>query len=433
MEKEPRIRDIPRINKPIQDIQNLKAAKEALPLLNPLLKQLGIDADKIDLELAKVEELGRSAEELASIPDRFNDQFAERGWIFYELLNLEVAKAAIKKAESGDIDGAETDLVNYYDEKIVGWNISSMKSVEAFIPRWHLAQKALIDYREARYHACVPVVLALIDGIVNEAHEKGRGMKLGFFAENANLDAWDSISANNRGLRVLAGIFRKGRKKTTTEQITIPYRNGILHGMDLGYDNKMVAAKAWAALFSIRDWAMKAEQGLLDPQPPEKPITWSQVIKQINENEVESRKLQEWKPRVVKLGEDIPATGGPDNYEKGTPERKLVEFLSNWKNAKPDYRTMADCVLLNSVDNKNAIPARIRKIYNSKHLQSFEFTGIRDTAAARTVIQANLVYEEFGNQVEKAVEFIMINNGSHGKPAVRGPGSGWVILFWDII
>jgi len=117
MEKEPRIRDIPRINKPIQDIQNLKAAKEALPLLNPLLKQLGIDTDKIDLELAKVEEMGRSAEELASIPDRFNDLFAERGWIIYELLNLEVAKAAIKKAESGDIDGAETDLVNYYDNK----------------------------------------------------------------------------------------------------------------------------------------------------------------------------------------------------------------------------------------------------------------------------------------------------------------------------
>ena len=433
MEKEPRIRDIPRINKPIQDIQNLKAAKEALPLLNPLLKQLGIDTDKIDLELAKVEEMGRSAEELASIPDRFNDLFAERGWIIYELLNLEVAKAAIKKAESGDIDGAETDLVNYYDNKIVERNISSMKSVEAFIPRWHLAQKALIDYREARYHACVPVVLALIDGIVNEAHEKGRGMKLGFFAENANLDAWDSISANSRGLRVLAGIFRKGRKKTTTEQITIPYRNGILHGMDLGYDNKMVAAKAWAALFSIRDWAMKAEQGLLDPQPPEKPITWSQVIKQISENEVESRKLQEWKPRVFKLGEDIPATGGPDNYEKGTPERKLVEFLSNWKKAKPDYRIMANCVLLNSRDNKMAMPARIRKIYNSKHLQSFEFTGIRDTASARTVIQANLVYEESGNQVKKGVEFIMINNGSDGKPAAHGPESHWFILFWDVI
>jgi hypothetical protein len=433
MEKEPRIRDIPTIIKPIQDFQNLKNAKEALPLIKPFLKQFGIEVDKIDLELAKVEALSRSAEELASIPDRFNDLFAERGWIIYELMNLEVAKAAINKAESGDIDGAETDLVNYYDDDTVRWNITNMKSVEAFSARWHLAQKALIDYREARYHACVPVVLALLDGIVNDAHEKGRGSKLGFFAENANLEAWNSISGHSKGLKALVGVFNKGRYKTISDQITIPYRNGILHGMDLGYDNKMVAAKAWAALFSVRDWAMKAEQGLLDPQPPEEPKPWSQVIKQISDNEAEKLKLQEWKPRVVRLGQNIPATGGPDDYEKWTPERTLAEFLSNWKKAKPDYRTMADCVLLSSRDNKNAMPARIRKIYNSKHLQSFEFTGIRDTAAARTVIQANLVYEEFGNQVGKTVEFIMINNSANGKPAVRGPGSSWFILFWDIV
>ncbi len=171
----------------------------------------------------------------------------------------------------------------------------------------------------------------------------------------------------------------------------------------------------------------------LDPKPPEKPITLSQVITQFINDEAEKLKLQEWKPRVIKLGQNIPATGGPDDYEKGTPERKLAEFLSDWKKARPDYRTMADCILLNSGDNKNAMPARIREIYNSKHLQSFEFNGIRDTAAARTVIQTNLVYEEFGNQVGKTVEFIMMNYGADGKPAVRGPGSCWFILFWDIV
>ena len=97
--------------------------------------------------------------------------------------------------------------------------------------------------------------------------------------------------------------------------------------MDLGYDNKMVAAKTWAALFSVRDWAMKAEQGLLDPQPPEKPITWGQVVEQIRDNEVEKLKLQEWKPRVIKLGQNIPFTGGPDAYEKGRrKEARRVPF-----------------------------------------------------------------------------------------------------------
>ena len=35
---------------------------------------------------------------MAMIPDRFNDLFAPRGWIIYELMNLEVAKDAIEKA-----------------------------------------------------------------------------------------------------------------------------------------------------------------------------------------------------------------------------------------------------------------------------------------------------------------------------------------------
>ena len=163
--------------------------------------------------------------------------------------------------------------------------------------------------------------------MVNEAHGKGRGVKLGFFAENADLEAWNSISAHSKGLKALADIFRKGSKKTTIEQIAIPYRNGILHAMDLGYDNKMVAAKTWAALFSLRDWAMKAEKGLLDPQPPEKPITLSQVVEQIRENEVEKLKLQEWKPRIIKLGQNIPLTGELEAYENGTPEQKLVGVL----------------------------------------------------------------------------------------------------------
>lgn len=104
-----------------------------------------------------------------------------------------------------------------------------------------MTQKALADYEEERYYACVLVVLALLDGLVNELHEKRRG----FFSSEIDLTAWDSMSAHDKGLNVLANIFQTGRYTTTTDSITIPYRNGIMHGMDLSFDNKMVAAKAW--------------------------------------------------------------------------------------------------------------------------------------------------------------------------------------------
>jgi hypothetical protein len=124
-------------------------------------------------------------------------------------------------------------------------------------------------------------------------------------------------------------------------------------------------------------------------------------------NDAENLELSRWKPRVIRIGQDIPATGGPEMYDAGTPEQRLAEFLSIWKNPKPNFRAMADCVVLDSNDNSKEMPRRIREIYNSKHLMHFEFTDIRDTAPATTIIQAMLVYDERGARVDKSVQFIM--------------------------
>jgi hypothetical protein len=431
--KSPPIQDIPSIKKFKENITILKTIKGAMSFFGPFLGWLGVDTNRIKETLLKIEFLEES-EAMPFIPDRFNDLFAERGWIIYELMNLEVAKTAIKKAESGDIDGAEIDLVNYYDEKNIRFNINRMKDVKAFRPRWNLAHKALIDYLEGRHHACVPVVLALLEGIVNEAHGKGRGSKLGFSAKDVNLEAWDSISGHAKGLKAIASVFNEDRGKTNVDQITIPYRNGILHGMDLCYDNRIVAAKAWAALFSVRCWAMKAEQGSLNPKPPEDPISWKQVIKQINENKLDELKLLEWKPRVIKIGQDTPATGGPEEYDAGTPERKLAEFLSLWKKTKPNFRAMADCIVLDSNDRAKEMPRRIEHIYSAKHLSQFKFNEISDIAPATTIVRATLAYEENGAQVIKSVQFIMNKrNQIAGPETMSEAGENWYIRFWEIV
>ncbi len=205
---DPLIRDIPSIKKNLELVKSLKAWKALMPLVKPLFRLLGVETGQMEDALADISELGRMAEELALVPDRFNDLFSSRGWIVYEIMSLEIAKKAIEKAESGEIDDAEADLVDYYNPETVGWKLMMMNGVRAFHSRMHLADKALIDYREERYHACVPVVLALMDGMVNELQEKRRG----FFAEETNLEAWDSIAAHSKGLEVLARLFRKSRQ-----------------------------------------------------------------------------------------------------------------------------------------------------------------------------------------------------------------------------
>jgi hypothetical protein len=386
----PLIRDIPSIAKTLKDARNMAAFKRIMPLCRPFLKLLGVDVEKMDDALDKVDDLVRQIEEMSKIPDHFNDMFASRGWISYDLLNLEVAKAAIAKAESGDVDGAETDLVNYYSTETIRWKLQTMNGVRAFRPRVPLAQKALTDYEERRYYSCVLVVLALLDGLVNELHERRRG----FFSAEIDLTAWDSISAHNRGLNVLANIFQKGRYTTTTEPITIPYRNGIMHGMDLEYDNKMIAAKAWAALFAVRDWALKAEAGLLEAPPEEPQKTWNEIFQQLRENQASKERLAQWEPRDITIGIDIPQTGSPELFVDGTPEKRLAEYLTFWQ--ARNYGYMARCLSAKLAPPAKQAPARIRQIFASKSLKSFEFTSVQDSGAALSIIQTQLMFEEYG-------------------------------------
>lgn len=339
----PKISDIPKFRELLEQAEAFHSMQKALPFLAPALKLLGVDTANLRDTLAQTDDLRAQIQEMAAIPDTFNDLFSHRGWIIYDYMNLDVARAAIKKAQSGDIDGAEADLAEHYDAEVVQWQLRIMWSVNAFRLRVPLAEKALEDYREERYHACVPVVLALLDGMVNEVHAKMGAARRGFAAEEVDLTAWNSIAGHNKGLNALVRIFQTGRYKTTVEAITIPYRNGILHGMDLGYDNRIVAAKTWAALFATRDWAVAAEKGALDAPPETPQPTWGDLVTQLQANEQIKNRLAEWKPRSITIGVDLPETGSPEEFAENTPERKLAEFLTYWKaNIRP-YGSLRDC------------------------------------------------------------------------------------------
>lgn len=416
------IRDIPQIAENLNNVKNLATVKKTMPFCRPFLKILGIDTQKIDEALVKVDNLIVQMKEISEIPDRFNNIFASRGWVIYELLELEVVKNAVKKAESGDVDGAEIDLVDYYSVEKVRWHLQAMNAIHAFFPRTSLAQKAVIDYEAERYHACVPVVLALLDGLVNELQEKRRG----FFAEEVDLKAWDSISAHEDGLNKLVKTFSTSRNKLTTEQIPIPYRNGIMHGMDLGYDNKMVAAKTWAALFAIRDWALKAEKGLLKSQPKKQEKTWKEIINQSNQNKKTKEQLEQWKPRTILIG-----TNEVSFLSEGTPERKLATYLNSW--IKKNYGQMAQCISLPKDCSIKKAPSLLRNHLSSKNLKSFEFISIKDSAPAMSIIEINLVFEEYEQEISKIFGFRLINEDVQEKSVIFGlPNGDWKIINWEL-
>jgi hypothetical protein len=424
MEEKP-IKDIPSLKKFHEDAQNFLALKNEWPSLRPLFKVLGADVEKIDDVLRQVEPLVEKTNELTSLPDEFNDLFSEKGWIMYSRMNIDLARKAIELGNSGKLDEAERILIEFYSPEEVQRELKSMISVEAFRIRIPLAEKALIDFKEERFYSTVLVVLSLLDGMVNEIIHKG------FFAKDVDLTAWDSVAAHSKGLQKLISVMSKSRTLTVIDTIDIPYRNGIMHGMDLGYDNRAVAVKAWVALFATRDWAVKAERNQIEA-PPEKPEkTWKEVFAQWQENERDKKAIENWQSRNIIIGKTVTIYGDPADYDDNTPERKLSEFFHYWKS--DNYGFMAKCIHSQTGDPVNLFPRYVREEYYGKHLKSWQLSEIEDVSPAVTLISVSASYEENELTYTKLLQARMILHDDNNIVFIRGkPGSRWSLVSWHL-
>ena len=108
------IRDLPHMKKLAGMRQLVQVFLAGAAVARPFLRLAGRDLSSLDEKVADWRKWEQQAVDLETIPDRFNRIFGDRGWIMYESSNLEVARACVLKAEGGDVDGAEHDLVEQF-------------------------------------------------------------------------------------------------------------------------------------------------------------------------------------------------------------------------------------------------------------------------------------------------------------------------------
>lgn len=100
--------------------------------------------------------------EIKEIPDKFNEIFSSRGWIAHNSLDVEVMKEYVELGIE-----RESLLMNYYEGKLE-WLINLLSYRPIFKERDELLNLAKKDYFEERYYSCIPIMLMLVDGIVND-------------------------------------------------------------------------------------------------------------------------------------------------------------------------------------------------------------------------------------------------------------------------
>ena len=364
--------------------------------------------------------------ELRNLPDRFNSIYLQRGWVCFGSMNAELIKRCVTLGENGNIEKGEQELIDYYQRNIRHL-VYPLRNLCGFKERYDLLQKALDDYANNRYHACVPVFLMIIDGTVNQVLKKNQGL----FAQDVDLTLYDSIIGPEEGLSSLIQLMSKARKKTTATPIYIPYRNGILHGMDVCYDNVTVATKALSTLFAVADWIKHFCDNKHTGPSKERHQSIKEIYedlkacsKKAKEIEIEKKMLNEWQPRDFSYIDF--STYKPI---EGTPEYKIVQFMELYKSG--NYGKMAEMLIDYSGKSVGVMAGKVRTRVGGIKCISYQILEIKDSAPAISEISL-LVTTSIRNeikQIEIKSQLIYQIDRVSSQPLVRGvQGGEWYII-----
>lgn len=360
----------------------------------------------------------------------FNERFSPYGWCAYDRMNFDVIKSANDAFEKSGIKAAEQVLINYYTNDVSKIIYRITNSSDAFSVRNNLINQFFEDHFAGRYYASVPLALIIVDGAVND-FTKSKG----FFAEGTSVDAWDCLVGCSDGLSKLKVIFNQNRTKTNTERITLPYRNGILHGRDLNYANEYVSCKCVALMFAIADWMTMKNSEQARKEEYEKSLNLPPIKESILRSE-ESKKISEeissWRKKSVTVGKDIPASGKAEDYTEYPYLVKIVEMLDAWKSR--NYGKL-------SIYLQRMFPANLsagkragecRKIFENKILNCFEIIEVEEQYFDLSKVIVRVSFTTHKKPQNATLTFgCKYKNNSGGIGAPWRNNGDWVLIPWN--
>lgn len=242
-------------DKKISDLPSNRELSSALPILRAARGAANL-ALKIGMGGQRAQQIVESADavldqsEILTLPDRFNAAFADRGWFATSSLSVDAMRAALASFEEGDLDAADQIILDWLSSDNINlFAITRSKLYGDTTGRWHQLREALALTEEERYWSAVPLILIVCDGFASDI------LGTSPFEKSADLSLFDSMVAHPSSLPAAVGLIKKGVRKSSDEDLSLPMRHGILHGRSLGYANRLVCGKAWFLMIALVDWA----------------------------------------------------------------------------------------------------------------------------------------------------------------------------------
>ena len=283
--------------------QDLALVKMFEPLLTPEARE-------------KIRGGEQKQRELEELVEGFYRLLGPRNWVFTNDLSIVAMKLIVA---TDDPALAEEQLIAFYkQEKHISFQLILLNRIPAMKPRISLLEKALVDYLAGRYYSAVLVLLAMMDGFVSDVDKANRKNLNSRPAED--MVPFDSVAGHHLGLSHAHATFNESVWTTDTTEVSDLFRNGIMHGMLVNFDNDVVATKAWNRLFALADWA----DGLVKQAKPAKPEpSWDQLVSQGQHNQDVRRRMTEWSAHDYAVSEIA--------SERTDLDRTCADFLERWE------------------------------------------------------------------------------------------------------
>ncbi len=346
---------------------------------------------------------------LTQLVDDFYTTLGPRNWIFHERLSTErVAELVGRPA-----DEAEQELIVIYrDPDALDTMLRPLTRFPALQARMELIDKARSDYADERFYAAVLVLLAVMDGFVNDLEpDQRRGLHA---REAGELTAWNSVVGHHLGLTHAHTSFTRGAYKLSTEPLYELQRHGIVHGTLVNFDNVVVATKAWNRLFAVADWAVARER---QHQPVSPEPRLRDLLVQLLNNTRNRAALEAWQPSVLTAGDP-----GFDDHEL---VRRATQYLEGWtrRNYGAMARLLSPAVAQGST---GATAGMLRLGFEFHHLTGFVIRRAAFEAAAVGEVDLELDLE--GESRNARMRWI--REAQDGSPAMPDSPGEWFLYLW---
>jgi hypothetical protein len=271
--------------------------------------------------------------------------------------------------------------------------------------------------------SAVPLILLIIDGVCTTTTQKHP------FSGGADAPVFDTIASGPGGLSDGLKILGATRRKLSLEPLTAPYRHGIVHGLEPNFGHAIVAAKAFNILQAMVDYfdRRRDETARLDKAAKDQaPASWRDLAKSLQDLEGRKRALANWRARPALVDVVLARKNEPHDLDPATPEAAAALYLDAV--CARNFGLLAKLTIDYPKRSLGYRAGRIRGELNEISLADWRIVGVRDEAAAMSVVEVAVEVRSDGRVWQGLLPMRLLYFDDDNQSLVRGELRGkWVV------